>query len=382
MLEGRLAQDHAGQPTSSSRSLRAPDTARSAVIIRRMSLADQRTDSRDEAAFAASLDRHRRELQLHCYRMLGSLEDSEDVVQETFLRAWRRRSSFSDRGPGFASRLALPDRDQRLSGRAFAASRAGSWPPQVAAASDPDAPIPPRPIFRGYSRIPTAAGGDRPGRGRAGAVVVARETIEPAFVAAIQLPPPRQRAVLIPRDVLGWSAKDTASLLEASVAAVNSALQRARGTLRDHLGERRTDWAPATQPSEEERELRRYVEAHERADADALAELLHEKGYPTMPPHPAWYDGREMVMRSRRDRASIPPSVSCGRSSPGRTCSRLPLTTCERRVTPGTGHSRSTCSGSRAGRSRRSPRSYPPSSSRLRPPVAALRAMSFPRSFV
>ena len=132
-------------------------------------------------------------------------------------------------------------------------------------------------------------------------MVVARETIELAFVAAIQLLPPRQRAVLILRDVLGWSAKDTASLLSASVAAVNSALQRARATLRDHLGERRTDWAPASQPSEDERELlRRYVEAHERADADALAELLREDVRLTMPPHPTWYDGREAVMVATR----------------------------------------------------------------------------------
>jgi RNA polymerase sigma-70 factor (ECF subfamily) len=128
------------------------------------------------------------------------------------------------------------------------------------------------------------------------AVVVARETIELAFIAAIQHLPPKQRAVLILRDVLGWSAKDTGSLLEVSVASVNSALQRARATLRDRLGDRRTEWARSTESSQEERELlRRYVDAHERADADALAELLREDARLTMPPHPTWYAGRGAI---------------------------------------------------------------------------------------
>jgi RNA polymerase sigma-70 factor (ECF subfamily) len=132
-------------------------------------------------------------------------------------------------------------------------------------------------------------------------VVVARETIELAFIAAIQHLPPRQRAVLILRDVLGWSAKDTASLLEASLPSVNSALQRARATLRDRLGERRTEWARSSEPSEEERELlRRYVDAHERADADALAELLREDARLTMPPHPTWYAGRKAILIATR----------------------------------------------------------------------------------
>jgi RNA polymerase sigma-70 factor, ECF subfamily len=132
-------------------------------------------------------------------------------------------------------------------------------------------------------------------------VVVARETIELAFLAAIQHLPPRQRAVLILRDVLGWSAKETASLLEGSVGSVNSALQRARATLGDRLPERRTEWAPFSGPTEEERELlRRYVEAHERADADALAELLREDVFLTMPPHPTWYAGREAIMIAMR----------------------------------------------------------------------------------
>jgi RNA polymerase sigma-70 factor (ECF subfamily) len=126
---------------------------------------------------------------------------------------------------------------------------------------------------------------------------VARETIELAFLAAIQHLPPRQRAVLILRDVLGWSAKDTASLLEASVASVNSALQRARTTLRDQLPERRAEWEGSPDASGAERELlERYMRAHDRADAEALAEILREDARLTMPPHPTWYDGRLAIV--------------------------------------------------------------------------------------
>ena len=143
---------------------------------------------------------------------------------------------------------------------------------------------------------PVAPADDEPG-----AVVVARETIELAFIAAIQYLPPRQRAALILRDVLGWSANDTASLLEASVAAANSALQRARATLRDRLGAQRTEWARAVEPTEKERELlSRYVDAHERADAEALAALLREDALLTMPPHPTWYEGREAILVASR----------------------------------------------------------------------------------
>jgi RNA polymerase sigma-70 factor (ECF subfamily) len=107
--------------------------------------------------------------------------------------------------------------------------------------------------------------------------------------------------VLILRDVLGWSAKETAALLEVSVAAVNSALQRARTTLNERLPERRTEWAPAAGPSRGERELlRRYMDAHDRADAGALAALLREDALLTMPPHPTWFAGRDAIMLAMR----------------------------------------------------------------------------------
>ena len=266
-----------------------------------MGAAEQLTYPLEETAFTALLERHRRELQVHCYRMLGSFEDSEDLVQETFLRAWRKRPSFSLReGSSFRAwlyRIAtnacldmLRSRPRRV------------MPPEVGAAGDPAAPpSPPADLpwlqpFPDRLLEPIAPTDDEPA-----AVVVARETIELAFLAAIQHLPPRQRAVLILRDVLGWSAKDTASLMAVSVASVNSALQRARATLRDRLGERRTEWAPSSGPSDEERELlRSYVDAHERADADALAELLREDARLTMPPHPTWYAGREAILIATR----------------------------------------------------------------------------------
>ena len=244
--------------------------------------------------FAAGLERHRGELQAHCYRMLGSFEDSEDLVQETFLRAWRSRGSFGADGrsslKAWLYRIAtnacldvLRRRPRRV------------MPPEVAAAADPEAPVPPPedlPWLQPYpDRLlaPTEEGPE--------AAVVARETIELGFLAAIQHLPPRQRAVLILTQVLGWSAKDTASLLAVSVAAVNSALQRSRATLRERLPARRTEWAPSAEPSEEERELlRRYLDAHARADVAALAALLREDARLTMPPHAVWYDGRDAIL--------------------------------------------------------------------------------------
>jgi RNA polymerase sigma-70 factor (ECF subfamily) len=262
-----------------------------------MSSAEQLTFPGEESAFAALVEQHRRELQVHCYRMLGSLDEAEDLVQETFLRAWRGRASFT-----FDGRSSLRAWLYRIATNAcldVLRSRPRRVVPQeVAEAADPAAsPAPPLdlPWLQPYpDRLlePVAAAEEEPG-----VVVVARETIELAFLAAIQHLPPRQRAVLILRDVLGWSARETASLLEASVTAVNSALQRARATLRERLPARRMEWARAAVPTEEERALlRRYVDAHERADVDALAELLREDAILTMPPLPTWYAGRVAIL--------------------------------------------------------------------------------------
>jgi RNA polymerase sigma-70 factor (ECF subfamily) len=171
-------------------------------------------------------------------------------------------------------------------------------PHHLTGPSDPSVGLPPRTDIPWLQPFP-----DRlcepaaPSEAEPDAAVVARETIELAFLAAIQHLPPRQRAVLILRDVLGWPAKQTAALLEGSVASVNSASQRARATLREHLPERRLEWAPSAEPTEQERAvLRRYMDAMERADLAAVANVLAEDVRTMMPPWPMWFQGREAVV--------------------------------------------------------------------------------------
>jgi RNA polymerase sigma-70 factor (ECF subfamily) len=237
--------------------------------------------------FTALVERHRTELRVHCYRMLGSVDDAEDLVQETLLRAWKSRDSFEGRSSvrTWLYRIATNACLDALDGRARRV-----LPHQLAPPSDPSVAIVARTDIPWLQPI-----ADR--LLEPDAAAVARETIELAFLAAIQYLPPRQRAVLILRDVLGWPAKETATALSGSVASVNSALQRARITLREHLPERRLDWAPAGEITEEDRAvLRRYMAAVERADLAAVAELLAEDVRATMPPYPMWYLGRDAVM--------------------------------------------------------------------------------------
>jgi RNA polymerase sigma-70 factor, ECF subfamily len=252
---------------------------------------------RDEAAFTALAERHRRELQLHCYRMLGSFDDSEDLVQETLLRAWRNRARFQGRS-SFRAWLYRIATNACLDALERRPGRAGGWP----AVEVPWLQPYPDRLLEGIA----------PSDSEPDAVAVTRETIELAFLAAIQHLTPRQRAVLILRDVLGWSAKDTAALLDTTVASANSALQRARETLKERLPARRLDWGPATDPSDEERALlARYMDAHERADATAVAQLLREDAIFTMPPEPDRYVGRDAI-------AAFFASDAFGARSPGR----------------------------------------------------------------
>jgi RNA polymerase sigma-70 factor (ECF subfamily) len=243
----------------------------------------------DEPAFAAGLERHRDELRVHCYRMLGSLEDAEDLVQETFLRAWRGRERF-----GADARLSMRAWLYRIATNAcldvLRRRPRRVMPPELGPAADPDAPIPPPSDLPWLQPYPDRL------LPQPEELAIARETLELGFLAAIQHLPPRQRAVLILRELLDWPANETAALLEASVAAVNSALQRARATLRERLGER-TDWARPPDATDAERDLlRRYLEAHERADVDGLAALLREDARLVMPPHAVWYEGREAIV--------------------------------------------------------------------------------------
>jgi RNA polymerase sigma-70 factor (ECF subfamily) len=257
----------------------------------------------DESAFVALAERYRRQLHVHCYRMVGSLEDAEDMVQESILRAWRGRTSFEGRSSfrGWLYRIATNaclDFLQRRPARVLA--------PDVVPASDPlaDLPAPAElPWLDPYpDRLlePAASSDEEPD-----AVVVSKETIELAFIAAIQHLPPRRRAVLMLRDVLGWSAKDTAAVLAVSVASVNSSLQRARATLKTHLPPRRLDWARSGEPSRSERALLdRYMHAHENGDMNSLARLLREDARVSAPPLPLWFEGREAFLASARRSAA------------------------------------------------------------------------------
>lgn len=177
----------------------------------------------DQSAFTTHVERHRRELQVHCYRMVGSLQDAEDMVQETFMRAWSNRSTYEGRSSfrAWLYRIATNACLDLIKRR----RRVVSVDPNSEAPTEvtwlepfPDSMLP-------EPDDPAAA-------------TVARETIELAYIAAIQHLPPRQRAVLLLRDAIGWSAKETAELLEMSVAAANSALQRARATLAEHVTDR------------------------------------------------------------------------------------------------------------------------------------------------
>jgi RNA polymerase sigma-70 factor (ECF subfamily) len=222
-------------------------------------------------SFEAISTRHRRELHVHCYRMLASFDEAEDAVQETFLRAWRARETF-DGGPlvrAWLYRIATNVCLDLLRDRSRVTRQTDiGW-------------LQPYPDIL----LDEAAQPDE--------VAVSRETIELAFLAALQVLPPRQRAALIARDVLGLPAIETAAQLGTSVAAANSALQRARATMQDHLPSHRLEWsAPGPESAEERAVLARFIDAHERYDAEAALAVAAEDIRVTMPPAPMCFDGR------------------------------------------------------------------------------------------
>ena len=242
----------------------------------------------EPAEFSARAERHRRELHVHCYRMLASFDEAEDAVQETFLRAWKARATFAG-GTLFrawlyriATNVCL-DLIRRRSRRLTTMNTFVEVPWLQ--------PYPDRLLDE------VAPSEDEPD-----AIVVERETISLAFLAAMQLLPPRQRAALIARDVLGWPAIETAEVLETSVPAANSALQRARATMQAHLPARRADWS-AGEPTDEERSLlASFIDAHERGDAKAAVAIAATDIRVTMPPYPYLYQGINAI-RPLMDRA-------------------------------------------------------------------------------
>jgi RNA polymerase sigma-70 factor (ECF subfamily) len=247
-----------------------------------------------EAAFRT----HRRELHVHCYRMLASYDEAEDAVQEAYLRAWKGRAGFDGTNVrawlyAIATNVCIDAARRRARSRTEVswltpypdavldgAGRAG--PTSRQQSHFPDARCP----QSGFAD--TAAGPD--------ALAVARETIELAFLAALQVLPPRQRAALLAREVLGLPAAETAVLLDTTVAAANSALQRARATMREHLPSHREDWAAAREPNPAEKELlERFIDAHERCDAAAALSVAAQDIRVTMPPAPMCFDGRDAL---------------------------------------------------------------------------------------
>jgi RNA polymerase sigma-70 factor, ECF subfamily len=256
--------------------------------------------------FAARTDPYRRELLAHCYRMLGSLHDAEDLVQETMLRAWRAHADFDEQRASLrtwlyriATNACLNALDSRK--RRPMPSDLGR-PGGLAEAAQ--LPTIDRPELSWLEPFPDALLGGADADGTAtsaspaadpAAVVAARDSIRLAFVAALQHLPARQRAVLILRDVLAWRAAEVADLLGITPVAVNSALQRARAQLE------RVAPAPervGTAPSTRQRELAdQYVTAFVAADVATLTRLLADEVVLEMPPYPVWFRGREAVVR-------------------------------------------------------------------------------------
>jgi RNA polymerase sigma-70 factor (ECF subfamily) len=244
------------------------------------------------ADFAAAAETHRRALKLHCYRMLGSLHEAEDAVQETMLRAWRGFDDFEARASikNWLYRIAT---NVALNIVASRSNRGRMMPAQLGSPSTerpqgrPDAEalwVEPYPDTELESLPDPSAGPD--------ARYELRQSVRLAFITAIQQLPPRQRAALLLADVLGWSAIEVATVLDASVASVNSALQRARAK----LATIDRDARPAPMADDHQRSLlERYVRAWESADLERFVALLNEDAVYSMPPWREWYQGQDSI---------------------------------------------------------------------------------------
>ena len=230
----------------------------------------------DERAFRQLVEPYRRELEVHCYRMLGSPQDAEDVVQETLLRAWQGLSRFQRHSSvrTWLYRIATNACLDEL-------RRRPRRPEPVQPFPDARVEEAAAPVYEPAARY------------------ALREGMELALLSAIQHLPGRQRAVLILRDVLGWTSPEVAELLDSTVAAVNSALQRARATIELHLPEP----APRAAEATERDLLRRYVDVWERDDVDGLVALVREDAVLRMPPRPAVH-GVAAITRFFRETAA------------------------------------------------------------------------------
>jgi RNA polymerase sigma-70 factor (ECF subfamily) len=248
----------------------------------------------DEDAFRNLIESYRSELHAHCYRMLGSLHDAEDALQETLLRAWRALPRFRGRGRfrpwlyRIATNVCLDALAQRP--KRLLPIEQGS---PAGPADDPGAP-PTESIW--LEPYPDREVGLEDGYATPEARYEQREAVELAFIAAIQHLPATQRAVLILRDVLGFSAREVAETLETTTASVNSALQRARKTVEKRIPARSQQVTLRSLGTKQVREIvANYIDAWERGDVDALVAMLAEDATFSMPPYPAWWRGREVI---------------------------------------------------------------------------------------
>jgi RNA polymerase sigma-70 factor (TIGR02960 family) len=254
----------------------------------------------DEDAFRELTEPHRRELQVHCYRILGSVQDAEDVVQETLLAAWRGLEAFEGRASvrTWLYRIAT--------NRCLNALRARSRRPRKAQAMD-DSPAPTRrtePIW--LEPYPDVLLEDIPDRAPGPAArYESRESIELAFIVALQGMPPRQRVALVLRDVLGFRTAEVAEMLDTSEASVKGALQRARATLEARLPAADRERAPRPNSATERQLVGRFADAFEIGDVDEVVSLLADDALLTMPPLPLEYQGHEAIAAYLRYRVPL-----------------------------------------------------------------------------
>jgi RNA polymerase sigma-70 factor (ECF subfamily) len=270
------------------------DASGSNAMTATQSSPEEHASPRARRAFTQLAEPLRREIKVHCYRMLGSLHDAEDLVQETYLRAWRSFDSFDGRGSfrAWLYRIATNACLGALAGRKHA-QRVLPDQRAPATAEMPDGmpatdvawlePYPDSNLEGIADQAPNPE-----------ARYMSGEAVQLAFVAVIQQLPPRQRAALLLCEVLRWSAAEAASLLGGSTASVNSALQRSRETLAKRYPDGRP--ALALPPNRAQQELLgRYLQAWERRDLDGFVSLLKEEAIYTMPPLPQWYAGRDAI---------------------------------------------------------------------------------------
>jgi RNA polymerase sigma-70 factor (ECF subfamily) len=241
----------------------------------------------DPSPVELGFEQHRNELTAYCYRMLGSAFEAEDAVQETLVRAWRSFDRFEGRASvrSWLYRIASNVCFDMLKGR-----RRRALPMDLMPMARADGPVDP-PLAESTWVGPVADRRVMPINGDPSEEAETRDSVRLAFVAALQHLPPRQRAVLILREVLKWKASEVAELLDTTVVSVNSALQRARSTLADHD----VSLDNASQPIDDSQKelLARYVDAFERFDIESLVKLLHEDATMSMPPYPLWLQGAQ-----------------------------------------------------------------------------------------